>query len=136
MAAAEATARLLTGHGHDARAVAGMADLLALAASFEPHLVILHIDPPTHSALEAARVLRHSKRGTARIMLIALIASTDSTASSDGLDVAQAHAAGFDLVVPAPVDDDFMCQLVQGSVDTHSADAHPGDPLDRVLNGG
>ena len=63
MAAAEATARLLTGHGHDARAVAGMADLLALAASFEPHLVILHIDPPTPSALEAARVLRHSKRG-------------------------------------------------------------------------
>ena len=134
MAAAEATARLLTGRGHDARAVAGMADLLALAASFEPHLVILHIDPPAPSALEAARVLRHSKRRAARIMLIAL--TTTTTASIDSHDVAQAHAAGFDMVVPAPVDDDFMCQLVQGSVDTHSADAHPGDPLDRVLSGG
>ncbi len=127
--AADALVRLLVGRGHAARAACGMADVLALAAEFQPQLVILSIDPPTPDAIETARVLRHSKQRDERITLVAL---TDRT---DGHALAQAHAAGFDIVVPAPVEDPLICDLVQGAIDTHSADARAGDALDRVLRG-
>ena len=62
-------------------------------------------------------------------MLVAL------TGRTDGPALAQAHSAGFDIVVSASVEDRVFCDLVQGAIDTHSADAHTGDALDRVLCG-
>ena len=121
--------RLLAGRGHAECAACGISDVLALAAEFQPQLVILSIDPPTPDDMETARVLRHSKHREERITLVALTGHTDSQA------LAQAHAAGFDIVVPTPVDDRLMCDLVQGAIDTHSADARAGDALDRVLCG-
>lgn len=127
--AADALVGLLVGRGHDARAACGMADVLALAAEFHPQLVILSVDSPTPDGIETARVLRHAKHRDERITLIALTERTDSHA------LAQAHAAGFDIVVPAPAEDTLLCDLVQGAIDTHSADARSGDALDRVLRG-
>jgi len=126
---ADALVRLLVGRGHDARAACGMADVLALAAEFQPQLVILSVDSPTPDGIDTARVLRHSKHRDERLTLVALTERTDSHA------LAHAHAAGFDIVVPAPVDDPLICDLVQGAIDTHSADARAGDALDRVLRG-
>lgn len=128
-AAADALVRLLAVCGHPARAACGMADVLALAEEFQPQLVILTLDSPTADGIETARILRHSRHRDDRITLLALTARTDSHA------LAQAHAAGFDIVVPSPVEDSLLCDLVQGAIDTHSADAHAGDALDRVLCG-
>ena len=128
-AAADALVRLLAVCGHAARAACGMADVLALAREFQPQLVILNLDSPAADGMETARVLRHSRHRDQRITLLALTGRSDSQA------LAQAHAAGFDIVVPAPVDDRLLCDLVQGVIDTPCADAHTGDALDRVLSG-
>ncbi len=127
--AADALVQLLIARGHVARAAFGMADVLALFAEFKPQLVILSIDSPTPEGIETARALRHAKQRDQRITLVGLTNHTDSNA------LAHAHAAGFDIVVPVPVEDPLLCDLVQGAIDTHSADARAGDALDRVLRG-
>jgi PleD family two-component response regulator len=127
--AADALVRLLIGRGHVVRAACGMADVLAVFAEFKPQLVILKLDSTAPEGIETARALRHVRHGDQRITLVALADHTDSNA------LAQAHAAGFDIVVPVLVEDPFICDLVQGAVDTHSADARAGDALDRVLRG-
>lgn len=128
-AVSDALVRLLAGRGLEARAACGTSDVLELAQEFRPQLVILAFDSPMGDAMQVASVLRHSKHREDRITLVALSDRNDSHA------VAQAHAAGFDIVVPAAVDHRIVCDLVQGAIDTHSADARADDALTRVLCG-
>ena len=128
-AVSDALVRLLAGRGLEARAACGTSDLLELAKEFQPQVVILAIDSPMGDQMQTASLLRHSKHREDRITLVALSVRTDSQT------VAQAHAAGFDIVVPTPVDHRLLCDLVQGAIDTHSADARADDALTRVLCG-
>ena len=128
-AVSDALVRLLAGRGLEARAACGTSDVLKFAKEFQPRLVVLAIDSPRGDEMQTASLLRHSKHREDRITLIALSVRTDSHT------VAQAHAAGFDIVVPTSVDHRLLCDLVQGAINTHSADARADDALTRVLCG-
>lgn len=124
---AQALEALLSAHGFTVEIAYDGQQAVDIAARFQPELVILDIKMPVMNGYEAARVLSHAKTGKDKIMLLAL------TGFSGEQSRDEAHAAGFDVVVPKPVDGNYLCDLIQGFLDTHSADAAPGDPLDRVL---
>ena len=123
-----ALVRLLMLQGHEVRAVHGVRQAVRVSASFGPELVILEVTRPGCDGLDAARTLRcRSRTSGRRILLVAL-----TTLSGPPLND-EAHAAGFDLVVPKAVEGAYLCDLVQGLIDTRALDARQGDPLDRVL---
>lgn len=124
---ADTLARLLDLHGYEVRTVYDGQQAINAAEHFHPHLVILDIRMPVLNGFEAARVLNHTKTGGKKLLLVAL------TGLPDGATRDEAHAAGFDVVIPKAVDSEYLCDLVQGLIDTNERDAHAGDPLDRVL---
>lgn len=127
---AQMLAQLLSLHGYEVQAVFDGRQAIDAAARFEPDLVILDLRMPVVSGFEAARELQHAKFGKHKFLLVALT-GLSSVETRD-----EAHAAGFDMVIPKTVDGAYLCDLVQGLLDTHSLDAHDGDPLDQVLTAG
>ncbi len=95
--AAESLAALLEIMGHSTRVAADGPSGFALAREFDPQLAFLDIGLPGMSGHELARSIRATP-GMAQLMLVAL------TGWGTREDVAQSHAAGFDLHLTKPVD--------------------------------
>jgi DNA-binding response OmpR family regulator len=96
---------------------------------FRPHLVILDIAMPIMNGNDAARGMRYQTTDRGRVVLIAL------TGRSTSRERNEAHAAGFDLFIPKPIDAQHLCELVEGALSTMTADAVEGDALDDALVG-
>jgi two-component system CheB/CheR fusion protein len=94
--AADTLVALLTLLGHEAQAVYGGEDALALAARFAPDTVLLDIGLPGISGLEVGRRLR-ARVGGARLTLIAVSGYAQDT------DRAATLQAGFDNHLVKPV---------------------------------
>lgn len=102
------------------------------ASRFRPHLVILDIAMPIMNGNDAARGMRYQTTEKGRVVLIAL------TGRSTSRERNEAHAAGFDLFIPKPIDAQHLCELVEGALSTmavDAVDAVDGDALDDALVG-
>jgi CheY-like chemotaxis protein len=95
--AAESLAALLDIMGHSARVAGDGPSGHALAREFKPQLAFLDIGLPGMSGHELARSMRATP-GMEQLMLVAL------TGWGTVDDVAQSHAAGFDMHLTKPVD--------------------------------
>ena len=95
--AAESLAALLEIMGHEACVAADGPSGFALAREFDPQLAFLDIGLPGMSGHELARRMR-AEPGMEQLMLVAL------TGWGTREDVAQSHAAGFDIHLTKPVD--------------------------------
>ena len=95
--AAERLAALLDIMGHSAQVAPDGPAGVALAQAFKPQLAFLDIGLPGMSGHDLARTLR-ATAGMEQLMLVAL------TGWGTREDVAQSHAAGFDLHLTKPVD--------------------------------
>lgn len=96
---ADVTAALLRLEGHEVRAVYGGQEAVAAAREFHPDCVVLDIDMPQMSGLEAASVLRDERDEGGRPMLVAY---TGLWGPSDDM---LALEAGFDHHVAKPAVD-------------------------------
>lgn len=127
-ASANTLVQLLAVQGHDVRSIADERQALPASIAFQPELVIFDLAAPDCRGLDAARTLhRHARSSRRRILLLGLITHADASLHDD------AHAAGFDLVIPKGVDGAYLCDLVRGLIDSGVADARPDDPLERAL---
>ncbi len=95
--AADSLAALLEIMGHSTRVAADGPSAYLLAREFHPQLAFLDIGLPGMSGHELARAIRATP-GMDELMLVAL------TGWGTREDVAQSHAAGFDLHLTKPVD--------------------------------
>lgn len=128
-ASVDALVSLLALQGHEVRSVADERQAVPASIAFRPALVILEVNAPDCGGLDVARTLRRRARSNPRrILLLGLIGCADDALRDD------AHAAGFDLVVPKGVDGAHLCDLVCGLIDSGAADARPGDALERALS--
>ncbi|MBC8058031.1 MAG: response regulator, partial [Rhizobiales bacterium] len=119
----------LGSHAYEVRIVASAAQAVLAIHQFQPDVAMLDIERHELEGFDAARLLRLRRPGRHKILLLALTGATDS-AWRDA-----AHAAGFDVVVPKPVDADLLVELLEGLLLTRGEDARGGDALDRVLHG-
>ena len=126
--AAQSVAARLASHAFEVEAVETTEQAVLALERFQPDVALLDIERHELAGFNAARLLRHGRPGRSRILLLALIGPTDN-AWRDA-----AHAAGFDVVVPKPVDAELLAELLDGLLQTHGADASQGDALDRVLD--
>jgi CheY-like chemotaxis protein len=125
---ADSIAELLARPGYRIEVAYDGRQALEIAGRFRPHLVILDIEMPIMDGYDAARGLRHRAPGGDRVMLIALTGHATSRERNE------AHAAGFDIFIPKPIDSQHLCDLVEGALNTLGEDAVPGDALDVALS--
>jgi signal transduction histidine kinase/DNA-binding response OmpR family regulator len=104
-AVGEAMSELLRLDHHDVKVAADCEEALAVAQSFEPHIVLLDLSLPGVDGYETARRLRSLPEG--RDML--LIASTGSGGEAVRL---RCEAAGFDRHLVKPMDFDVLKGLI------------------------
>ncbi len=118
--AAECLSALLEIMGHSTEVAADGPSGYALARAFSPQLAFLDIGLPGMSGHELARTIRATP-GMERLMLVAL------TGWGTREDVAESHAAGFDLHLTKPVDfdalDTVFAALATGTPGTQGARA-------------
>jgi CheY-like chemotaxis protein len=127
--AAQRIALRLGSHAYEVHVVGSTEEAIRAIRHFMPDVALLDIEQREDQGLDTARLLRHARQGRQKILLLAL------TGFADGRSRDAAHAAGFDVVVPKPVDADLLAELLEGLLQTRGADAARGDPLDRVLSG-
>ena len=125
---AQSVAALLVSHAYEVEAVESTEQAVLALERFQPDVAMLDIERHELAGLNAARLLRRERPGRHRILLLALIGATDNVWRD------AAHAAGFDVVVPKPVDTELLVELLEGLLQTQGADAGHGDALDRLLD--
>jgi PAS domain S-box-containing protein len=107
---------LLDALGHETRVVHdGMAALEAFD-EFHPQLVLLDIGLPGIDGYEVARRFRARQRQGVRIVAV--------TGWGQAEDRDQSSAAGFDLHLVKPVDEEQLRQILQSSSQLHSSSTH------------
>lgn len=126
--AAQSVAARLALHAFEVEVVENTEQAVLAFQRFQPDVAMLDIERHELAGFNAARLLRHGRPGRSRILLLALIGPTDN-AWRDA-----AHAAGFDVVVPKPVDTELLVDLLDGLLQTQGTDASRGDALDRLLD--
>lgn len=126
--AAQSVASRLKAHSYEVETVGSTDQAILALQRFQPDVAMLDIERHELDGFDAARLLRHGRPGRQRVLLLALTGATDN-AWRDA-----AHAAGFDVVVPKPVDTELLVALLEGLLQTQGADASRGDALDRVLD--
>jgi CheY-like chemotaxis protein len=108
---------LLTSWGHEAREVADGRDVLRVAESFRPAVVLLDLALPGSDGLEVARGLRELDLPSPPL----LVALTGHTGPNN---VAAALEAGFDHFFAKPCDPgqiDFLLQVCARNRQEHAA---------------
>jgi len=103
--AVEALAQLMSLSGHDVRTAGDGAAALALAARFEPQLVLCDLGLPGMSGFEVARALRALPCGAQMC-----IAALTGYGSDDARE--RAASAGFDAHLLKPVDPQVIESLL------------------------
>jgi CheY-like chemotaxis protein len=102
----EPLALLLQSKGHDTRIATSGADAIAVAQSFDPHVVLLDLGLPAMDGYEVARRLRQEPRG-GDVVLVALTGWS-------GREVRQRAAdAGFDYHLVKPVNWEELGRIVE-----------------------
>ena len=102
---AEVLATLLELHGHDVRVAHDGIEVLAIAETFKPHVVLLDLGMPKMDGYETARQTRDQPWGK-NAMLIAL------TGWGQQQDRQRTAEAGFDAHLVKPVTDSDLFQLL------------------------
>ena len=105
--AADTLAMLLEFLNYEVRVAYDGRQAVDVAASFQPHLVILDINMPVMDGYEAAKILRGREDHQGRTVLVALTA----VASPDARD--KAREAGFDVHLRKPVDGGELTGLLK-----------------------
>lgn len=105
--AADTLALLLECPQYEVRKAYNGREALDVARAFMPDLVILDIDMPVMDGFTAARMLRDSKSGQDKQMLIAL---TGMTSANDRLE---ARNSGFDMILPKPIEPNYLINMVE-----------------------
>jgi CheY-like chemotaxis protein len=103
--AADALRMLLRSLGHEARVTRSAVEALDVARQELPDVMLIDIGLPGIDGHELARRLRQDPT-TRRVRLIAV------TGYGREEDRRRALAAGFDVHVPKPVDDDVLAQVL------------------------
>lgn len=104
---ADTLALLLECPQYEVRKAYNGREALDVARSFMPDLIILDIDMPVMDGFTAARMLRDSKTGQDKQMLIAL---TGMTSANDRLE---ARNSGFDMILPKPIEPNYLLNMVE-----------------------
>lgn len=114
---AQASCLLLAMLGHEAHAASCGADALAVAAEFQPDIVILDIGLPDVSGYQVARELR--LRGGKRPYIAAM------TGWGTTSDRVQSLAAGIDLHLIKPADVDKVRLIITNALEHLGARGEP-----------
>ena len=102
---AESLAMLLQMMGHEVRSALNGLEALAVAAAFEPDLIVLDIGMPGLDGYEVCRRIRQQAWG--RVVVIAAL-----TGWSRDEDKARSEQAGFDRFLVKPVDPKVLEDLI------------------------
>jgi two-component system CheB/CheR fusion protein len=99
-------AELLGYSDHEVETAASGAEALQVAATFNPHTVLIDIGLPDIDGYEVARRLRREEGGQSRVLI-----AVSGYGTAD--DIRKSQDAGFDHHVLKPVHPDLLEKLIQ-----------------------